>query len=390
MKIIDLGYQPITNRYVRDSDNSSILKFPLGLEVDKNSGVICLNPAMPYDELRPRVPWIKAFEPEDHLDELVNRLISLPGITKESIFSGYSFKDASTIKRIDSLGFKKNWIIDPKDDLQINEENAGIETFQAALDVEKAIRIREKYGAPDIFILRHVIEHSYSLNQFIKFIKTIVSANGYLVIELPDCTKPLQQGDCTMIWEEHLFYFTKNSFRNFLLDNDFEIIDLYEIEYPLENCMIAIVKNSENKNYERGLNNDDAQIAFRYRNLFLKRKDAIREVFQKIGDRGERVAIFGAGHYSVAFLSYLNISEYILFAIDDDANKVGYRLPLSSNVTIFGSDMIDVKNIDICLLGLNPAHHEKVINKHKTFISQGGKFASIFPGGALDILSQPL
>ncbi|MCE7505295.1 class I SAM-dependent methyltransferase [Polynucleobacter sp. IMCC30063] len=390
MKILDLGAQPVSNRFIKEGDRSAIPEYPLGLIMDEDSGIIRLDPAMPFEELRPRVPWIKAFEPEDHLDDLVSRLLQLPGITKSSTFFGYSFKDESTLRRISSLGYEKIWQIDPRVDLHVFEENAGIETYQAMLNLEAGIRIREKYGAPDVLILRHVIEHSFSLDKFLEFIKAVVNTNGYLVIELPDCTKPLQGGDCTMIWEEHLFYFTKNSFENLLITNGFEIVDFYEVEYPLENCMIAIVKNIEHKESHKNIFKSELGLANNYRNLFLERKDVIRELFEKIANKGLRVAAFGAGHYTIAFLAYMDLARHISFVIDDDLNKIGYRLPLKSNILINTSELLNKDNIDLCLLGLNPAHHEKVIKKHEKFSNEGGRFASIFPNSSLDILSLDL
>jgi pyrroline-5-carboxylate reductase len=116
----------------------------------------------------------------------------------------------------------------------------------------------------------------------------------------------------------------------------------------------------------------------------------MERVFEGISKNGKKVAVFGGGHYTTAFLAYLGLSKYISFVIDDDENKVGYRLPLNQNIKIYKSNFLDKGNIDICLLGLNPAHHEKILRKHQNFCTQGGKFYSIFPGSPLDILSSDL
>ena len=83
--LIDLGLQPVTNRFI-STKSVEVPKFPLELKICTDNGLIYLNKPFPVKEVKPRYKWLKCFEPEDHLDELVKRIIQLPGISKKSIF----------------------------------------------------------------------------------------------------------------------------------------------------------------------------------------------------------------------------------------------------------------------------------------------------------------
>ena len=72
--LFDAGLQPISNRFLNESDNSPAPKYPLRLMIDRETGYINLEKPFPIDDLRPRYEWITCFEPEDHLDDLVHNL----------------------------------------------------------------------------------------------------------------------------------------------------------------------------------------------------------------------------------------------------------------------------------------------------------------------------
>ncbi|NBU05978.1 MAG: SAM-dependent methyltransferase, partial [Sphingobacteriia bacterium] len=166
-----LSEQPISNRYIpRDAAIRPPI-YHLGIKIDYELNLIRLDPHIPCEELRPRVPWINAFEPEKHLDKMVSEILNLPGISKDSVFGAYSFKDDSTLQRINNLGYLNSWRIDPKIDLGVSKKNAGIETFQAHLDNTSLFNLKKRHYAPDVFIARHVIEHSFDIMNFVNFVR---------------------------------------------------------------------------------------------------------------------------------------------------------------------------------------------------------------------------
>ena len=100
--LLDFGMQPIANRYLRNStDEESLFSMKLGQCQD--TGLIQLMGTVPCNELVPRYDWITYTEPEDHLDDMVKTIISLPGISEQSLFGAYSFKDDSTLDRLELL-----------------------------------------------------------------------------------------------------------------------------------------------------------------------------------------------------------------------------------------------------------------------------------------------
>ena len=52
----------------------------------------------------------------------------------------------------------------------------------------------------------------------------IIQNNGYLLLEIPDCNRAINTGDPTLYWEEHNYYFTSDTFKNFLKKRNYKLI----------------------------------------------------------------------------------------------------------------------------------------------------------------------
>ena len=86
--LLDLGLQPVSNRFTPVGDVTEVPSFPLQLRLCLDSGLIHLGKPFPVEELKPRYDWLTCFEPEEHLDVLVEELIKL---TTE-VYSVFGFK----------------------------------------------------------------------------------------------------------------------------------------------------------------------------------------------------------------------------------------------------------------------------------------------------------
>jgi hypothetical protein len=386
--LADFGLQPVSNRFLPSGSSIAAPAYPLALCVDPATGLVHLRDPFPVDELRPRYDWLTCYEPEEHLDDLATRLIRLPNITKASNFGAYSFKDDSMLRRLEQRGYGKNWRIDPALDLGVSDPCANVETYQSVMTPEKAEEMRSRRGAADVLIVRHVVEHAYDLHVFIDSLKRLVSPGGYIAWELPDCERSLEEGDCTTLWEEHLFYFTSFTFRQILLQAGFEIVHFESVPYPLDNSLVAIVREASAERRaivaDAGAVSLEIARARKFAHAVARRKSIVRETLGRIRKKHGPLAMFGAGHLSVAFLSLMQVSDLFSCILDDNPNKKGLQMPVGG-LEIVGSDALYSSDIGVCVLGLNPQNQPKVIAKHKPFTAKGGVFASIFPGLELDL-----
>ncbi len=379
-EILNLGMQPISNRFLSDPGEDEY-EYPMVVGQCNSCGLFQILDPVPVKEVLPQYDWITYSEPEDHLDTLVEIITQLPGITVESTFCGVSFKDDSTISRLEKLGFEHTWRIEPKADLGINFNGAGVETVQDRLTSGSAERIAGKYGAADVVIVRHILEQAYDTQNFMEAVRRLVKPEGYVVFEVPDCSRALEKKDYTTLWEEHIVYFTPEMFRHCFSFGGFSLGRSECYHYPFENSLVGIVRPQKDISHafppENILESEKTR-ALAYSQELPEQRSRLGRFFSDYRRNTGKIAMFGAGHLACTYINLLGLKEHIEFVVDDNQNKRGLFLP-GSLLPVVGSDSLVRENIKLCLLSLSPGGENSVIRNNQDFIKHGGTFSSIFP-----------
>ena len=371
---LKLGKHPISNRF-RSKKNFKEKLYPFILKETKDR-LITFKKNIRHEDLIPKLSWVTYSEPEDHLDGIKKILLKKYIKNINTTIGAISFKDDSFIERFSKLGFK-TWRIDAVKDLKA-KKNSGVESIQFLLDLNKSKKIAKKYGKADLLIVRHVWEHAYNQNMFAKSIKNLIKDDGLILIEVPDYQKSINKLDYTMIWEEHIFYYTKETFINSIKENNFKIIQTIKRKYPSEDILISIIKKSykKNKNIKKNISKKIIHDNKNYFKNFQTFKKLINKKISNLNLDG-KVVMFGAGHNAVAFISFFNIKKNISYVIDDNKKKQGYYMP-NSNIKIISSKNIDFTEISTIVISANQMHEKKIINKLRKELKYKGKIFSIF------------
>jgi len=373
--LLDLGNQALCNRFLLAKDQQETA-FPMTICQCGNCGLVQIAEPVSPTELRPRFDWISYNEQEGHLDDMVERLGNLPGLTIQSQVGAMSFKDDTTVDRLRKKGFNHAWRLDPPTDLEITDPNAGLETIQGCMTPERAQVIASQRGKSDLLIVRHILEHAHRPHQFGAALRELVRPEGYLVFEVPDCAPALQRHDYTMPWEEHIVYYTPETFQRSLSVLGFSPLHFHCYPYANENSLIAIVQPGKPGQVTGAA---DTTTARAYADDFPKYRERVLETLKRFREREGKIAIFGAGHLSCAWVNFMQLHDYIEFFVDDHPKKRGLFMP-GSRLPIRASASLLEENIKLCLLSLSPESEAKVIGKNQLFLTNGGSFASIFPG----------
>lgn len=387
-ELIDLGAQSICHHFLKNEKEEES-HHDLAMGQCGYCGTVQLTDRIPVEELEPRYGWLTCTEPEDHLDRLVATIRRLPGITPDSTIGGISFKDDSTLVRFKKLGFKNTWRADPRTELGITNPNGGIESIQKCFTPQSVDRLVKNHGKADIFIARHIMEHSYDVRQFIKLSKRLITSKGYIIFEIPDCQRAFEKYDYTTIWEQHTTYFTGETFRNSFSLNGLSLVYFERMPYSIEDSYVGIAQINGAPS-PMTLKDENLKIeisrAQEFAREYLNTKNKIKKFFADCQKNEGKVALFGGGHMSCTFLNFFELKDFIEFVVDDNPNMRGLFMP-GSRLPIFESKMIYDEAIKLCVLTLSATSEEKVIQKNQRFMDSGGKFLSVFSGSkwALEI-----
>jgi len=378
-ELLDFGPQPPSNRFMtpeaHDEENH-----PLVAGQCSRCGLIQLIDPMPSSMVKSRFDWLTYNEPEGHLDDLVARLCRLQGMKPESRIVGLTYKDDSTLARFKRLGYVNTFRYEPGADLGLDDPRAGLESVQSALSEARASRLAARHGMADMFIARHVLEHAHRPASFLAAAAKLVKPGGYLVFEMPDCTKFVRACDYSFIWEEHVAYFSPRTLAGLVGNVGLTVRDCPLYPYPLEDSLVAVVGNQgpaearprAGAELEKALE-DGRNFARRFAEL----RTRLQAAFRSWRHQGKRIAIFGAGHLAAKFVNLFSLRDFLECVIDDNPHKQALLMP-GSRLPVLGSPALDSRSIDLCLLSLNPESEQKVLAKNQAFVERGGQFLSIF------------
>ena len=383
--LLDLGSQPPSNRYLLELCNA-VETSPLLFGACRECGLAQLIDPMHSNIVKSQFPWITYNEPEGHLDDLVELIESMGFLSHETFVAGLSYKDDTTLERCHRKGVRKIYRYDQIKDLGINDPLAGLETIQEKLDAKLTDELAIKYGQADVLFVRHILEHSHDPQCFLQSCQRLVRPGGLIVIEVPDCQKIFNGNDHCFIWEEHVSYFTSETLNNFLLKGGFGHIDIRLYPYPMEDSLVAIVVNDVcHLNREKSLESARAlQSAKNFASSFLVKKEMIQNLLNSWQQKGNRIALFGAGHLAAKFVNFYGIKNKLMGVIDDSPHKQRCYLP-GSALPVISSKSLYFDEVDLCLMTLNPESELKVRKANADDLDRGGKFKSIFSASVSSI-----
>lgn len=374
----DFGPQPLCNRYLTAQDESEYAH-PLRLGQCGACGLVQLDQFPPSGQVLSRFNWITYREPEGHLDVLADVLGRLPGITTKSVFCGTTFKDDSLLDRMEKKGFNRRWRVDPQKDLGVENPRAGLETIQEKLDCDAARKIAGARGRADVVIARHILEHAHDPRRFMDAVKELAAPGGYVVFEAPACERVMEKNDFGGVWEEHILYFTAETFKRAFTAAGLSLAEFITYPYFLEDSLVGVarLKAEPAKPVSAEILGREISRARAYARGLDKTRLEFQGLLGESAHRGQ-AALFGAGHRSATFINLLGLKDLIGFVVDDDPNKRGLLMP-GSRLPILESSALCEKGVKLCLLNLSCESEAKVVKNNAPFLEQGGKFVSIFP-----------
>jgi len=380
-EVIDFGYHPVSHHYLKSNTrNEPQLKIPIRLFQCSNCGTIQLKDLNEIEYYNIQYSWVKQNEPESHLDDLVNNITSLSGVDRDSIVWGLTYKDKSTVERFKKIGFKNCRTLYYEENISSENQSYNISQIQSFIDNDLIYELQNKYGFPKVVICRHLLEHAFQPDLFFRAIEKLVSDGCYVIIEIPECARLINKLDYTMLWEEHITYFTQYSLQVAIELRNLSIMAKKIYSYPYEDCLIIILSEKDNNVNLIDKSKDKLNKMIldfnHYRESFIGLKSKIQLIFQSLREDNNKIAVYGSGHIASTFLNTFELNNYIEFVVDDDKNKADLLMP-GSALPIKSSKQLHKENINICLLAMNYENEKKVRSQNQQFIDNGGIFLPI-------------
>jgi bisphosphoglycerate-dependent phosphoglycerate mutase len=361
--------QPLSNRFI-DKQHTQIPLVDITLASCSQCGVIQLNKLPDIKSVRPIYLWLTYNEPESHLDSVVENLLKLENLPLDSLIVGASYKDGTTLNRLNQKGYANTHLIG----YDFLDEPYGLETIQAKLSEPNSLAYSsDVLNRADVFIARHIVEHAHDARQMLSSISSLVKDKGLLILEYPESSTIFSKYNYGFLWEEHISYFTAQDADTIAHSIGAELLAAWRYDYSFEDSMVIVLRinhcPSQSKQASPELAAKHQKTLAQFEAKFTVTKQFWQDKLSKIVNQGHKISVFGAGHLSIKFINFFELTPYISVVIDDNINKADKKMP-GSEIPIIQSTAIGTDEYAFCISTLSPESKIKAM-KFNGYLKSG-------------------
>ncbi|MCB0045867.1 MAG: methyltransferase domain-containing protein [Caldilineaceae bacterium] len=223
----------------------------------------------------------------------------------------------------------------------------------------------EKYTdyTGDFICCKMTLEHIPDTADFVRTVRRSIGDRQDVTVffQIPSATYVLRDLAFWDIYYEHCTYFTPASLRYLFEDCGFEVLGTateYDDQYLMIECKPAAGEHSVTQSLHAELLEKSAHdVAYFEDNVMVKRSYWRKKLNDAWAD-GKRTVIWGSGSKGVAFLTTLQVSDAVGYAVDINPNKHGTFMPGTGH-EIVGPDFLTDYRPDLVIV-MNPIYAPEI------------------------------
>ena len=246
----------------------------------------------------------------------------------------------------------------------------GIDVNEGMLTLDLCREIISSRGRFKVVVARQVLEHLLDVEGFFACAEELLEEDGYLFIDMPDFGTALAMGDVSMLWEEHVSYFTPEVITAMLVHYGYEPVEERRYNYSGGTVAVLAKRTGAVGNGEEFSRSAAALVKFAksYNSKIDNFAGILREGLSKAREAGFRIVIYGVGCRACTLVNGLSLGSHIDFAVDDQKERQGKFIP-GCSLKIRPSEILaEDPRPTLCLLAVNNENDAKVADRVKMLL----------------------
>ena len=353
--LIDLGNQPIAHRLLDQPEQE--FTHPLKLHFCMECGLSqILDPIDPVILYKGYNYCFSSWKPEPHRETELNLINSHKKNAK--VFE-IGCNDGLFLEELKKRGQKLCVGLEPNSfAAKIARDTRGLEVYETFLDSKTVDEIEKKHGKFDVILARQVLEHVADIDLFFGTVNRLLANDGLLFIDVPDVGRGLQVGDCTIVWEEHVNYFTEDVLIRMLGRYGFYPIAFNKFNYS-GGTLAVLASKDKQRNGELSVE-DFRPISRNFSSRVKHYQDSLKRTLTDAKKSFKNIVIYGVGCRACTLINGLQLGSNIDFAVDDQLERQGKLMP-GSHLQIRSPEALQEAGANsLVLLAVNQENEAKV------------------------------
>ena len=388
-KFLDLGLQPLANKYQKKPIKLSVSKgqlYNLNVTFNTKSKLVSISKRIPSEKMfNSKYPYRSSMS-YTMRTSFKNLSKKIKKKFKPDLLLEIGSNDGALIKN-----FKKENVIgvEPCKNLAKITKKDGFLTYAQYWNFDLAKKIKKRFNSVDVIYSANTITHINDLNNVFKSINYLLSNEGILIIEDPSLLECLKKNSYDQFYNEHIYLFSALAVKNLLSKFGLEIFDIENL--PTHGGSIRY--------YIKRKTNKKQKISYRFNNQIqkeiklgihkfetykkfsvnvLKSKIKLLQILNKIKKDKKKIIGYGATAKAVTVLNYCNINKDLICNFTDTTpEKINNYMP-GKNIKILRYNKNILKNYDYVFLGAWNFRKE-IMKKEKRYIKNGLKLITHIP-----------
>lgn len=316
----------------------------------------------------------------------------------DDITRSFGFKEGDLVVEIGSndgtflLNLKDKGMkvlgVDPAIDAVKLANERGAQTLPDYFTDELAQKIVTEKGKAALVIANNVFAHSDNLIDIISGIEKLLEKNGVFIFEVSYLADIVDRFLFDTVYHEHVSYHSINPLQKAFARKGLEIFDIIRNKSKGGSIRCFVKRTSSEKHtaqpvvqtyiqneIQRGL--DKKNVFLKYNQDILQKKKELLTLIDQLLIEGKKIAGYGASTTVTTLMWHFELTEKLLFLVDDNKIK-HYLFSPKNHLEVLPSSELLNRNIDyVLILAWNYA--EPIMANNKAFAEKGGKFIIPLP-----------
>ena len=348
-KFLDLGHQPLANKYPVPEHFADEEFFPLSV-------FFC--PRCKNVQLGTLVSRVRMFVDYYYLSSVNAGLVRHFELLAKKLGDAHFVVDVGSndgilLKPLKSLGVKAIGV-EPSVNVSKIANDQGLETVCAFFDDATAEGLRRTHGAADVVVASSVFTHLEDPHAFIEAVKKLLSDQGRVIIEVEYIGNILRNIQFERFYLDRIFYYSLTSLQHLFAAHGMAVTDVAEIEPHGGSLQVTIQREGAgtmpSDAVRRQMAEEDQALTSErlaeFGGLVDTEISALRTRLEEFRAQGLRVAGYGAPARVSTICNYGKIGpSLVAFTVDDSPLKHGKYTP-GTHIPIVTKAHLDAERPD--------------------------------------------
>ena len=384
-EFLDLGKQPIANRFLNNDEFENEFLFDLKAVFDEDTKLVSLN-----EFVAPEMMFNENYAYHASMSETMKLHFKNLADRLNSEFNPVNILEIGSNDGIFIRHFNPDTTIavEPCGNFADMTFDMGYNTYKSFWDTELSTKIKQDHGTMDLIYAANCICHIHDLDDTFTAVKNLLSEDGIFVFEDPSLLRMMERGSYDQLYDEHAHIFSITALNNLLERNGLTIfrVDNLSVHGGSNRIYVKLKENDipieesvqNNLNEEKSFGLTEFQTYETFSDRVKKSKKDLVSMLKSLKLEGKKVICYGAASKVTTVFNYCGIDDSLIeYITDTTPSKIGKHQP-GTHIPIISPDDGFDETVDVAYLGAWNFRIE-IMNKELQFLRRGGKFITHVP-----------